>query len=79
MHDDVGAREGVLENGLIAYVAAAVVQLRPAMLVGVEWAPGDSDDPLDPPILLEQGHQAEPECPCRPGYRNGESCLSHSP
>ena len=80
VHHHVGARERVKQGRFVTDVAAAVLQLGPAVGGRVERAPGDADDPRHPVLGLEQGDQAEPERPGRAGHRDRQLALpAHHP
>ena len=47
---------------------------------GIEGPPSDADDAIDPTVLLEQGHQRQPEGPGGPGHRHCEpASIRHRP
>ena len=79
--DDVAARERLGQRVLVADVAAAVVELRPAVLGGVEGTARDPDDPGDALVRLEPRDEAEAEGPGGPGDGHGEAlrALGHGP
>jgi hypothetical protein len=60
--DHVGTPERLLEAGGIADVAPPVLHLDPAVVGGVERAPGDPDHVSDPWVGLEQWEETEAEC-----------------
>jgi hypothetical protein len=80
VHHHIGARERVKQGRFVADVAAAVLQLGPAVGGRVERTAGDAHDPRHPVLGLEQGDQAEPERPGRAGHRDRQLALpAHHP
>src|SRR3954451_5099059 len=81
VYDDVRAGEGLLQYGLVAYVAAAVLHLGPAVLARVERTTSDADDLADALVVLKQRHETEAERAGRTGHGDGElrSCRGHAP
>jgi hypothetical protein len=75
VHHHIGARERVKQGRFVADVAAAVLQLGPAVGGRVERAPGDAHDPRHAVLGLEQRDQAEPERPGRTGHRDRQLTL----
>jgi hypothetical protein len=73
VHHDVGAAEGLTQRVDVADVAAAVLHLRPAVLVRVERPPGDADDAPDAVVALQQRHEAEAEGAGRAGDGDGQA------
>jgi hypothetical protein len=73
MDDDVDAVEGLAQRAEVPDVAPPVGHLRPAALGRVERTASDADDPPDPVVVLEQGHQPGTERARRTGDGDGQS------
>src|SRR5262249_45822211 len=73
VYDDVAAAECLAQRVGIANVAAAVLDLRPAVLQWVERTPRDPDHAADPRVRLEQRNQPEAKSSRGPGDGDGET------